>query len=239
MNLFLLLLIFIVIIILFTIKSKFININEQFYYVENELLTDEECNLLINNSIKNLTRSTVNSIDNNNNFKSIEDNSRTSRQTWLNKYSYPNIINKVIKFINKYTNYPINISNFEDIQIANYKPNQEYKYHYDICHPTQAKSNIASCKAEFKDIKSVRYLTVIVYLNSDFKGGETKFTKLNIKINPKKRKALLFFNCNLQKDSSKTGLCDVIDNSEHAGLPVINGEKWIANFWIRLKSFKK
>ena len=89
----------------------------------------------------------------------------------------------------------------------------------------------------FDTAKKETILSSIVYLNDNFTEGETEFTKLNIKIKPKKGKALLFFNCNLHKNSNITGLCDVIKNSEHAGLPVKSGEKWIANFWIRLKSF--
>ena len=227
-------------IILITQISKFQNISNKIYHTQDNLLTFDECNFLINKAKNNLQRSMVNSINNDTNkFETKLDNVRTSYQAWLNKHEYSNIINKIIKFISKYTPYPITIKNFEDIQVAKYLPNQEYKYHYDICHPTQAATeHLKSCKAEFQLNKSVRFITVLVYLNDDFNGGNTEFTKLNIKIKPKKGKALLFFNCNLQKDSSVTGLCDVIKNSEHAGLPVKNGEKWIANFWIRLKSFK-
>ena len=37
------------------------------------------------------------------------------------------------------------------------------------------------------------------------------------------------FNTKLNKDSTKTGLADLIKNSEHAGTPVTSGEKMIMN----------
>ena len=55
-------------------------------------------------------------------------------------------------------------------------------------------------------------------------------SNINKKITPEKGKALIFFNCNYNKDTYNTGLCDIINNSKHAGLPVIHGktdEKWI------------
>lgn len=239
--LFLIFLLFLLLIYLITKKkSKFIISPEKIFHTQNNFLTFNECDALINAAKNYLVRSLVNSVDKNNKYTSKQDISRTSSQAWLDKYKYSNIIDKVIKLVGKYTDYPISIKNFEDIQIAKYLPKQEYQYHYDICHPTQSHiSQLKSCKSEFDIIKSVRYVTVIAYLNDNYTEGETKFTKLNIKIKPEKGKALLFFNCNLQKDSNVTGLCDIIDNSEHAGLPVKNGEKWIANFWIRLKTYKK
>ena len=143
-----------------------------------------------------------------------------------------------INLINEYTDYDITIKNFENIQVAKYLVNQEYKFHLDICHPYQAKKeHLQSCKGEFKKHKSVRFITVIIYLNDNFKGGYTDFPNLNVQIKPSKGKALLFFNCIPNNESHKTGLGDVIYNSMHAGLPVTSGEKWIANFWIRLKNF--
>ena len=137
-----------------------------------------------------------------------------------------------------------NASQYENIQVVRYHPNQEYKHHYDICHPIQGHAeHLKTCKQDYKKYNSLRYATILFYLNDGYEGGETYFPKLNKKIKPKKGKALIFFNCNLNKDTKNNGLCDVIYNSEHAGLPVKvskntnqSNEKWIANVWIRTKS---
>lgn len=229
------------------IKTK---INEDnFYFIIDNFLTDEECDHIIDVSKDKLEKSKVMSVDKNNNTLDVEDPVRTSKQTWLNNNKYPKLIQKIEDLVNKYINKTkdtkdtkdtsiLNVNNkqFEDMQVVRYEPTQEYKYHYDICHPEQChKEHKGSCKADYNKYKSVRYITVIFYLNDGFEGGETKFTKINKKIKPKKGRALLFFNCNPHLNTKNNGLCDTIYNSEHAGVPVKSGEKWIANVWIRTK----
>jgi prolyl 4-hydroxylase len=215
--------------------------NNFFFEIEN-VLTPQECDKLINDSNSKLSRSKVMSLDKNNKYEDRVDDVRTSHHTWLNNSQYKEIIQKVEKLVNSFLKNKISSKQFEDIQVARYQPSQEYKQHYDICHPTQGfPEHIKTCKEDYKKYNSVRYITVILYLNDGFEGGETFFPRLNTKIKPKKGKALVFFNCNLNKNTHKNGLCDVITNSEHSGLPVIQShenlnEKWIANIWIRTKN---
>ena len=237
----------IIIISCFMNKSKFTQVNNlknlgdlgDFYYEIDNVLTDEECDFIIKNAKDKLIKSTVMSIDKNGKYIDKKDTSRTSNHTFLENNLHKNIIEKAQKLINKYSKNNINKNNFEQIQVVRYKPNQEYKEHFDICHPYQAhKNQLKTCKEDFKKFNSVRYATIIFYLNDGFNGGETYFPNINKKIIPKKGKVLIFFNCTYNKDTHKTGLCDIIDNSKHAGLPVVEGktdEKWIANIWIRTK----
>ena len=69
-----------------------------------------------------------------------------------------------------------------------------------------------------------RYITFIIYLNDDFKNGETFFPNINKKIIPKTGKAAIFYNVD------DKGL--ILQKSLHTRLDVKNGEKWIANKWI-------
>lgn len=242
-QLFLIVLIIIIIIFLCLInKSKFTQIKEfnNFFYEVDNVLTDKECYYLIENAKHKLYESTVMSIDKNGKYVDIKDKVRTSNHTFLENNLHKNIIEKAEKLINKYSKNNINQKNFEQIQIVRYKPTQEYKEHFDICHPYQAhKDQLETCKEDFKKFNSVRYATIIFYLNDGFSGGETYFPNLNKKIVPKKGKALIFFNCIYDNKTHSTGLCNIIKNSKHAGLPVLdNGkinEKWIANIWIRTK----
>ena len=229
-------------------KSKFTQVRNlgnfsnfsDFYYEIDNVLTNEECDYIINDAKDKLSESTVMSIDKNGNYIDVKDTVRTSNHTFLENNLHKNIIEKAEKLINKYSQVNVSYKQFEQIQVVRYKPTQEYKEHFDICHPFQAyEDQLKTCKEEFKKFNSIRYATIIFYLNDGFNGGETYFPNINKKIIPKKGKALIFFNCTYNKYTHKTGLCDIIDNSKHAGLPVVEGktdEKWIANIWIRTKN---
>jgi prolyl 4-hydroxylase len=70
-----------------------------------------------------------------------------------------------------------------------------------------------------------RIMTVLVWLNEGYGGGETEFVNAGLKAKGRKGDALLFRN----------GLPDgrVDPASEHAGLPVTSGTKLLASRWIR------
>ena len=235
----------IIIIKCFMNKSKFTQVGNlgnfsDFYYEIDNVLTNEECDYIINDAKNKLSESTVMSIDKNGKYIDVKDTVRTSNNTFLENNLHKNIIEKAEKLINKYSQIPVNNKQFEQIQVVRYEPMQEYKEHFDICHPFQSYENhLKTCKEDFKKYNSVRYATIIFYLNDGFNGGETYFPNINKKIIPKKGKALIFFNCTYNKYTHKTGLCNIIDNSKHAGLPVVEGiidKKWIANIWIRTKN---
>lgn len=101
----------------------------------------------------------------------------------------------------------------EPLQILRYRPGQEFKPHYDC---TEATDN-------------QRVLTVLVYLNAGYDGGETLFLKTGLKIRGEIGDALLF------RNADSDGRPD--PQSLHAGLPVLAGEKLIASRWIRAKRF--
>tara|TARA_E500000178_G_C17037453_1_gene764283 strand:- start:5715 stop:6434 length:720 start_codon:yes stop_codon:yes gene_type:complete len=221
-------------------KTYFKNDNDNKFYIEvDNFLTHDECDSLINDSKKTLEDASVMSADKDGNAINVLDSVRTSKNTWLKNDSYKNIIDRVNNLVNKYSKNKVNKKQFENIQVAKYNINGEYKGHYDICHPLTAHSSqLQACIGDYKKYNSIRYATIILYLNDGFDGGETEFPLINKKIIPKKGKALLFFNCTYNEETNKNGLCDTINNSFHAGLPIKPGkinEKWIANIWIRTK----
>ena len=65
----------------------------------------------------------------------------------------------------------------------------------------------------------------MIYLNDVEEGGETEFTKLNVKIKPKRGRAVIWGN--MTSDNK------VDHNTMHAGLPVIKGEKHIITKWFK------
>lgn len=65
-----------------------------------------------------------------------------------------------------------------------------------------------------------RIATFLMYLNDVPEGGSTIFPELNLKVAPKKRDALVFYNC------KPNGEVDPL--SMHQGEKVYKGPKWIA-----------
>ena len=188
-----------------------------------DFLTDEECKHMINISKDRLNKARTCHYSKEEK-KRVEDKNyegRTNKNCWINFKEddiIKNIYNKSAKLLNTDYRY------FESLQVIYYRKNEEYKYHYDAWDKTdKAKFN------KYTQELGNRVYTLLFYLNDVRKGGETGFdmTKDKIKIKSVKGKALLFKNLNEDGTLNK--------KSRHAGLPVIQGEKWACNFWLRDK----
>jgi prolyl 4-hydroxylase len=96
----------------------------------------------------------------------------------------------------------------EPMQILRYQPGQQYRRHVDWLGKDKA-----------------RVITALVYLNDEYEGGETEFHKAGLKIRGRKGDAIVFVSVGPDGDLDPM--------SEHAGLPVTNGTKYLASRWIR------
>lgn len=101
----------------------------------------------------------------------------------------------------------------EPLLILRYSPGQQYRSHLDYV-PGMANQ---------------RFKTALVYLNSDCEGGETTFVKAGLKIRPRKGNAIVF------RNTLPDGRADPM--SEHAGLPVTRGLKYLASCWIHERRY--
>ena len=90
-----------------------------------------------------------------------------------------------------------------------YRPGDEYRPHLDT----------------LPGVANQRAVTVLTYLNDGYAGGQTCFTELGITVEGKRGDALVFVNID------DDGLPD--PRLRHAGLPVVQGTKWLASRWIR------
>jgi prolyl 4-hydroxylase len=185
------------------------------YYIKEipGFLSYEECDKICEISQKKLSPSKVYSSD-----TDIENNTvRISDQCWLNDLDDPTIksISERIALITK-----TDIKSQEELQVVKYKTGGFYKPHFDACNKATD-----DCSRLNKGL-GPRYITFIIYLNDNFEGGETYFPNIDKYVVPKKGKAAIFYNVD------KEG--EVLPKSLHGGLDVKNGEKWIANKWIRL-----
>lgn len=102
----------------------------------------------------------------------------------------------------------------EPLQVLRYRRGQEYKPHFDA----------------IPGFANQRVLTMIVWLNQGYEGGETLFIKTGRKLKGRSGDALLFRNA--LADGGRD------EAAAHAGLPVTRGEKLIASRWIRERRFE-
>ena len=145
---------------------------------------------------------------------------RNNTLAWCPK-THP-ISKKIIKKAMQITNLPE--ENFEKIQICNYQKGQFFKPHQDQC-----TTNDEPCIAELKR-GGQRLFNILLYLNNNFEGGETYFTKLNKKYKLPIGAGVLWAMTNKKGNQ-------VHPLAEHSGLPITSGEKWIANIWARKSEF--
>ena len=97
----------------------------------------------------------------------------------------------------------------EPLTVLRYRPGQEYRPHLDT----------------IQGAANQRIVTVLLYLNQGFAGGETHFPEVGVTVTPRGGDALLFTN------TRADGRPDPA--TRHAGLPVTQGAKWLATRWIR------
>jgi hypothetical protein len=114
----------------------------------------------------------------------------------------------------------VSSENFNEVQVKKYDQGGEFSDHFDS-DPSQRCRNMWSY-----------VVSIVTYLNDDYKGGETEFPLLNQKIKPEKGKILLFW-VSRWTDQGITQ----IPESIHRGNPVESGEKWIANLFVSSRTF--
>jgi prolyl 4-hydroxylase len=180
----------------------------------NNMLSNEECQHFIDISRESLKRALA-SEDN----KGVVSSGRTGSNTWI-KHDHDEITQRVGERIAKIVGMPL--ENAEAFQVIYYGITQEYRQHYDSwVHDGSDKTHRCMNKG------GARMKTALCYLNDVTKGGGTKMTKLDITISAEKGKLLVFHNTVSNIDHTRHKL------SEHAGLPVEEGEKYAFNLWFR------
>ena len=171
------------------------------------ILTIDECNELIDVSKDKLSEATTLGI--------VIKDYRTAEGTWL--FEKTELNDRIKTIISKKTGLPI--EHQEAIHIVRYKVGGEYKEHHDFFHPNTDYFESETQKG------GQRVYSCLFYLNDNFEGGETAFTKINYMVKPELGKLVIWKNLNYDLSINL--------NSLHAGLPVTKGEKWICIIWVR------
>jgi len=114
----------------------------------------------------------------------------------------------------------IETGNSEYLQLLRYEQGQYYKVHHDFI------------PYHLKRAQGVRILTIFLYLNDVEGGGGTHFSALNLTVQPKQGRAVVW-----------PSVLDEVPNMQddlmlHEALPVQAGIKYSANSWIHQRNFK-
>lgn len=107
----------------------------------------------------------------------------------------------------------------EPPQVLHYAPGETFERHYDFLDPQEP--------GYAADVgrRGQRIATFLVYLNTDYRGGETDFPTVGLSFKGETGDALMFANVDMEGRPDRQTL--------HAGLPPSAGEKWLFSQWIR------
>ena len=180
--------------------------------VIDNFVSAENCNYLIEKGKPKLGKALVSSASG-----GIESPGRTGSNGWLS-IGDDSLLNEISLSISNCVQIPL--ENAENMQLIHYASGQEYRPHFDA-YDLNSDRGIRCTKNGGQ-----RLVTALLYLNDVKKGGGTIFPKLDIVVEAKAGRVLLFANT-LLNESMRHPL------SLHGGLPVEEGEKWAVNLWFR------
>lgn len=174
------------------------------------VLTPAECDRLVLRATGSLERSKT--------LGDVVSDVRTSEQAWVDASdaSVGEIVTKIRTRAAQMTGI-FREDMFEQLQVARYHADQQYKEHYDAC--------MEQCDRDGRD-RIPRRATLLVYLTDDFDDGATHFAAIGTRVKPVRGDGVLFYNADADTGAE-------IPDSLHAGEPVRSGTKWIANCWVR------
>ncbi len=185
-----------------------VNVDKPPIRVLEGLLDHDECEQLIALASPRLDRSrTVNKKGDDQ-----VDKARTSQGMFFQVGETP-LIARLEKRIAELTGLPEHYG--EGLQVLHYLPGQQYEPHYDWFNPEHHGYEMLTAKS------GQRVATVLVYLNTPEVGGGTHFPNAGVTVTARRGTAVYF----AYEGGDKSSL--------HAGLPVVEGEKWIATKWLR------
>ena len=181
------------------------------------VLSEDECNAIVRHCHNRYSRSTV--TDETDGASTVHPG-RTSEMACIQR-GEASVADLVDRRLSALANWPLECS--EPFQLQKYNPSQEYRPHFDWLNPD------ASGHHSHLQHGGQRLATFILYLSEVEQGGATAFPSIGLEVFPKKGNALFFLNTDpyLQPDQQTL----------HAGLPVVQGTKIIANKWLRQRRY--
>jgi prolyl 4-hydroxylase len=179
------------------------------------LLTGDECDALIALARPRLARSET--VDTSTGGTEVN-TSRTSDGMFFGRGETP-LIDRIERRIAALVNWPVESG--EGLQILRYRPGAQYEPHHDYFDPAKPGT------PRILERGGQRVGTLVMYLNTPARGGDTVFPSAGLGIGPV-RGGAVFFSYDRPHASTLT---------LHGGAPVLSGEKWVATKWLREQSF--
>lgn len=179
------------------------------------LLTDEECDALVEEARPRLARSetVVNATG-----ASEVNAARTSDGMFFQRGESP-LIQRIEQRIAQLLAWPVKWG--EGLQVLHYRPGAEYKPHHDYFDPAHSGTEAVLRRG------GQRVGTLVMYLNTPERGGATTFPDVALDVAAIKGNAV-FFSYDKPHVNTRT---------LHGGAPVIAGTKWVATKWLREREF--
>ncbi|KAI1902941.1 hypothetical protein AGOR_G00021480 [Albula goreensis] len=175
------------------------------------LVSDSEIETIKKLSIPKLTRAQVSDPVTGRNFSA---ELRIAKSAWLAENEDP-VVSRVNQRIADVTGLDTKMA--EMLQVANYGIGGQYEPHYD--------SKLAN-DAEFHKLGG-RIATTLIYMTDVNVGGATVFPSIGAALQPIKGSAVFWYN--LLQNGEEDG------RTLHAACPVMAGNKWVSNKWIRAR----
>ncbi len=179
------------------------------------LLSDEECQALIDQAQPRMARSRTVATKTGGEEVNVD---RTSDGMFFQR-AETELVARIETRIAHLLHWPV--ENGEGLQILRYGPGAQYKPHYDYFDPGEPGTPAILRRG------GQRVGTLIMYLGEPEKGGGTVFPDLHLEVAPKRGNAV-FFSYERPHPNTRT---------LHGGSPVLLGDKWIATKWLREREF--
>jgi len=150
---------------------------------------------------------------------------RTSQTAWFSSDEYE-IAERLSRRISALTGLStdMNESASELMQVANYGMGGHYIPHYDyliVDRPPEERHLVSDMEKFAGD----RIATLMFYLSDVALGGGTVFPRLGVKLTATQGSAAFWWNLYRNGEG--------IEDTVHGACPVLMGEKWVSNHWIR------
>lgn len=181
-----------------------------------ELLSDEECEGLIEAARARLARSLT--VETKTGGEAVNAD-RTSDGMFFQR-GESELVSRIEARIARLLNWPVERG--EGLQILRYSPGAQYRPHYDYFDPGEPGTPTILRRG------GQRVGTLVMYLQEPERGGATTFPDIGLAVAPV-RGTGVFFSYDRPHPATKT---------LHGGAPVEAGEKWVATKWLREGEFK-
>ncbi|VTU33467.1 2OG-Fe(II) oxygenase [Variovorax sp. RA8] len=181
-----------------------------------DLLSDDECEGLIQTARRRLARSLTVETQTGGEALNVD---RTSDGMFFER-GENSLVARLEQRIALLLRWPLEFG--EGLQVLRYSPGAQYRPHYDYFDPGEPGTPTILRRG------GQRVATLVMYLQEPGLGGATTFPDVGLEVAPKRGTGVFF---SYERPDPAT-------HTLHGGAPVLAGEKWVATKWLREREFR-